>query len=260
MILRHKPMLSPARKYLKSMRRIEIIVKRLLILAAVGFVALCLLLVLTQFFPDVINSLFPVTAADSLGRTAVVKKDGPISEKWRFGVVRLVTSTGQGSGWLYSPTMIITARHVVGNDNQVTIHFDPALKREACTGTVIYRGNTNETSDDIAAIRVTSQPQDLVLPCGDVNKLQAGEEVTALGYQISATEIQHSAGHVKGFKHTQELITTDATINPGDSGGPLISMKQRAVVGVCVGGIKNDVISGVNLAIQLDHVLYLVPK
>lgn len=161
------------------------------------------------------------------------------------GVVKIQTTSGSGSGFLVAEDLVLTAAHVVeAVGNGVTVIFETGAQ---VPGNVIASGynelqnfvnadgtiSEGATQHDWALVRL-STPQDpaLILFLGDSGVMSIGEdEVWAVGYPGGADH-NVSAGILSG-RDANEL-RTDAPIDPGHSGGALVSVKQKAVVGILV--------------------------
>ncbi len=146
-------------------------------------------------------------------------------------VVHIQTSSGLGSGVIYdSSGLIMTAAHVVGDDETVSIRF---ANGEQITGTVV--GAVAEV--DIAVIQVdkTGIPAAVFT----LEKPRVGQLAVAIGSPWGL-ESTVTAGIVSaidqtncGFASCVSMVQTDAAINPGNSGGPLVD-RNGQVVGINV--------------------------
>ncbi len=147
-------------------------------------------------------------------------------------VVHIQTSSGLGSGVIYdSSGLIMTAAHVVGDDETVSIRF---ANGEQITGTVV--GAVAEV--DIAVIQVdkTGIPAAVFT----LEKPRVGQLAVAIGSPWGL-ESTVTAGIISaidqttncGFGSCVSMVQTDAAINPGNSGGPLVD-RLGQVVGINV--------------------------
>jgi len=151
-------------------------------------------------------------------------------------VVKIQTgspATGsQGSGFLYDGSYVVTNEHVVGETEGVTVQFSDGVWR---SGTVVG----TDVYTDLAVIQVESVPAGTSpLPVAD-RLPREGQFVAAIG---SPFGLQGSITHgivsgvnrsmdVEGGFSIPDTVQTDAPVNPGNSGGPLVSMDGE-VVGV----------------------------
>ena len=142
------------------------------------------------------------------------------------------TLYGSGTGFVVSSEgYILTNAHVVEGAHKVTVKvFGEQEEREA---TLI--GSDTET--DIAVLKVESkelQP----LKLGDSDVIRVGEYVLAIGNPLSTDELANTItfGIISATKrevtidnYTNTYFQTDAAINFGNSGGPLINLSGEVV-------------------------------
>ena len=93
---------------------------------------------------------------------------------------------------------------------------------------------------DLALLKISGNYDSIKL--GDSDDVQIGEKVIAIGnplrLQFSVTEGIISAVHREGLNELEAYLQTDAALNPGNSGGPLINKKGKVV------GINNFKVGG----------------
>jgi putative serine protease PepD len=162
--------------------------------------------------------------------------------------------TSQGSGFIYDREgHIVTNAHVVDGAETVSVRFSNGSTYEA---TVVG----TDASSDLAVLKVDA-PASLLRPLAlaDSSKVVVGEAVVAIGSPfglegsltsgiVSALHRQMTAPNGFGIA---DSIQTDAAINHGNSGGPLLDLSGR-VIGVTA-QIESD--SGGN-----DGVGFAVPS
>jgi serine protease Do len=154
-------------------------------------------------------------------------------EREQFGFRNM----GVGSGFVYDDRgHILTNNHVVENSDKVTVIFSDGVEAQAkVVGT--------DKQSDVAVIKVdnTSYP---ALPKGDSAKLKVGELVMAVGspFQFSQSVttgiISALERNAVGINEYESFIQTDAPINRGNSGGPLVNMNGEVI------GINSAIVSG----------------
>ena len=142
-------------------------------------------------------------------------------------VVTIMTDIGQGTGFIISDEgYIVTNAHVLAGGSEINIITSDKEIIEA--GFIGYDGDF-----DIALIKIEGNYDSLEL--ANSNKIQVGEKVIAignpLGLQFSVSEGIVSGVHRPGISGRNAYIQTDAALNPGNSGGPLIN-KQGEVIGI----------------------------
>jgi S1-C subfamily serine protease len=183
-----------------------------------------------------------------------------------FGIQRM-PQQGQGSGWVWDDQgHIVTNNHVVENAAEIIVYFHNGLWAEAELVAA-------DPQADLAVIRVT-QPDGVVL-----QPLARAQEIPPVGYYafafgspfglagtmtrgiISAVGRSFPVSDVAtGVTYSlPEVIQTDAAVNPGNSGGPLVDLNGQ-VIGVNF-AIRSEVRanSGVGFAIPVTIVHRVVP-
>ncbi len=176
------------------------------------------------------------TFADVYARAyeSVVEITAAGSETKQFGGPDDPMQRAQGSGFVYDRDgTVVTNQHVVDGASSVSVRFsNGSTHRAEVVGT--------DPSTDLAVLKVDA-PESLLEPLalGDSSALDVGDAVAAIGSPfglegtlttgvVSALHRQMTAPN--NFTIT-DSIQTDAAINHGNSGGPLLDARGR-VVGV----------------------------
>jgi S1-C subfamily serine protease len=151
-----------------------------------------------------------------------------------FGVPQQERQRGLGSGFVIDKSgHIVTNFHVIEGADEVEVSFSNG---EELRAEIVGR----DPSTDIAVLKVEAGSRALrVLELGNSDELEVGDEVVAignpLGYERTMTAgIVSALGRVIDAPNQfaiDEVIQTDAPINTGNSGGPLLNAKGE-VVGV----------------------------
>ena len=136
---------------------------------------------------------------------------------------------GVGSGFIVSPNgYILTNHHVIEDAARITVGLQSGEKYR---GTVV--GVDPET--DVAVIKIES-PKDLpTVTLGDSNAAQVGDWVLAMGspfgldQTVTAGIISKKERETPFFNVFQRFLQTDAAINRGNSGGPLVNMRGEVI-------------------------------
>jgi serine protease Do len=174
---------------------------------------------------------------------------GPQREQFSFRGL-----TGVGSGFVYDDHgHILTNNHVVDSADKIEVTFYDGVKAQAkVVGT--------DKKTDVAVIKVenTSHP---ALPKGESSKLKVGELVMAVGSPFSLSQsvttgiisaLERNELRINSERDAYEsYIQTDAPINRGNSGGPLVNMNGEVIginTAIFSGGSGND---GIGFAIPI---------
>jgi S1-C subfamily serine protease len=175
---------------------------------------------------DVVESVSP----------AVVRLDVRAAEHGRKGA----SGGGSGSGVIVAPDgLVLTNSHVDGGATRIR-----ATTADGQNLTAQVVGDDPDT--DLALVRVNESVTLPSAPLGDSRKLKRGQLVIAIGNPLGF-ESTVTAGVVSALGRSlrartgrliDDLIQTDAALNPGNSGGPLVSSHGEVV------GINTAIITG----------------
>jgi serine protease Do len=135
--------------------------------------------------------------------------------------------SGEGSGFFISADgYILTNNHVVRDAVKVKVYN---IDKEEFTAKII--GTDPKT--DLALLKVNAKGVPFIA-LGDSNSVEVGEWVLAIGnpfgQDLTVTSgIISAKGRQLGLAQYEDFLQTDAAINMGNSGGPLINMKGEAI-------------------------------
>ena len=161
-------------------------------------------------------------------------------------VVTIQAQASRGSGFFVAPDTVITNVHVVGTESTVTI-------RRSNGATTMARVQATSPAFDIAVLKVFGVlPNQAILHLGTAASVRIGEEVIAIGTPLGFLQNTVSRGIVSGVRDVggATLVQTDAAVNPGNSGGPLLN-RSGAVVGIIKSGYAGS--DGLAFAVAVDH-------
>ncbi len=215
-----------------------------------------------ELTPSVVNiSTTQVIKGRGLRFQSPFGEDDPFNEFFKrfFGDgPRQFKSTSLGSGFIINRDgYILTNNHVVENATEILVKLIDGREFKA---NVIGR----DPKTDIALIKIEASNLP-VIPFGDSDKLEVGEPVMAIGNpfglnQTVTTGIVSAKGRFIGEGPYDNFIQTDASINRGNSGGPLINTNGEAV------GINTAIFSptggsiGIGFAIPIDMAKEVLPQ
>jgi S1-C subfamily serine protease len=170
---------------------------------------------------------------------------------------------GSGSGFLWDTDgHIVTNYHVIDGAQQIEVSFggDTSL-----TATVVGGDPIN----DLAVLKVDSVPEGVQpVELGTSTDLHVGQTAIVIGNPFGQFERTMTQGIVSALNRTIQtdnssvlrgVIQTDAAINHGNSGGPLLDSRGHLI------GVNSAIYSpsgtsaGVGLAIPVDKVMRVVP-
>ncbi len=167
-------------------------------------------------------------------------------------VVQIITASGSGTGFIVSDNgLVVTNKHVVEGERRVAIRL--------ATGEE-YRGNVvqRHSALDLAYVEIDATRTFTPLPLGDPGEVRVSESVIAIGYPLSdelGLDPTVSRGIVSAKR--DEYLQTDASLNPGNSGGPLLDTNGN-VIGVITFRVESTEtgrpVTGIGFAIPIDAV------
>jgi serine protease Do len=135
---------------------------------------------------------------------------------------------GLGTGFVFDPSgLILTSQHVIAGAERVTVRLAGGrLLRAAIVGA--------DVETDIAVLKVDAGTPLAAAPLGDSDRLRVGEWVCAIGnplaYEHSVTVgVVSFIGRKLSEASLERYIQTDAAINLGNSGGPLINARGEVI-------------------------------
>jgi S1-C subfamily serine protease len=185
-----------------------------------------------------------------------------VADSFFYGKVEAPQGSGTGFVW-DSKGHIVTNFHVVqgGNSFMVTFHNDKKQYKAQVVGVAPRK--------DIAVLKLTEKPKNLKpISVGTSNDLQVGQTAMALGnpfgldHSISKGIISALGRKIKGiggFK-INDMIQTDAAINQGNSGGPLLNSLGQLI------GMNTMIFStsgssaGLGFAVPVDTISRIAPQ
>ncbi|MCX6356771.1 MAG: trypsin-like peptidase domain-containing protein [Candidatus Aureabacteria bacterium] len=211
---------------------------------------------------EIVEAVGPaVVAIDTRERRVIRRRAADPLLHYFFDDEDLFTETeGIGSGVIFDPRgYVLTVAHVVGQAEEIQVTLADGRQMEASLCAM-------DAHRDIAVLKLpaTEMP---VAPLGESAGLQVGQWVCAFGNPFGTASMSAqpsvSAGVISALKRNvrvegggthSELIQTDAAINNGNNGGPLVDLGGRVI------GLNTLILSssgastGVGFAMPIDTV------
>ena len=205
----------------------------------------------------------PSLSTDGDGNTAITQEESTIAavaEKVGPSVVSIITQTqirsyygttsgeGAGTGIIVSKDgYVMTNNHVIDGANTVSIIDSEGGLYEDVT--IIGRDPLN----DIAFLKINSTDTFTPAELGNSSSIRVGQQVVAIGNALGQYSNTVTSGIVSGTgrpvtassgygdsESLTDLIQTDASINSGNSGGPLVNMSGQVI------GINTAIVEDAN--------------
>jgi serine protease Do len=172
-----------------------------------------------------------------------------------------------GSGFIISPDgYILTNNHVVENASKVEVHFgadENGTGGHTVTAKIIGR----DPSTDLALVKIDSDQPLPSIPLGDSERIRKGDWAIAVGnpFQFENTLTVgvisakgRSLGLSEQTRSFENFIQTDAAINFGNSGGPLLNINGE-VIGINT-AIRAGGAQGLGFATPINTAKRLIPQ
>jgi S1-C subfamily serine protease len=193
--------------------------------------------------------------ASAKQRTVLIRAEIPGGESTGTG---FVLDAGKG--------LVVTNFHVVNGGKLFAVGVDGDLRDARIAGAA--------PCDDLAVLEVEDTSGMRTLPLGSQDDLEEGEQVVAVGYPANASlddNLTSTAGVVSVARSSfrapaadspayPNVVQTDAALNPGNSGGPLID-EEKKLAGVntaTLTSVGGQPIQGQGYAIGVDRVKEVV--
>ena len=167
-----------------------------------------------------------------------------------------------GSGFVIDEDgHVLTNYHVIEDAKGLYVTLDDGTPLTA-------RVVGTDPGSDVALLRANIPAAKLVVaPLGSSAAVRVGDQVIAIGSQYFVYGNSMTQGHVSGLERPYAfsgrtitgMIQSDAAINRGSSGGPLIDVKSGVVVGINT-AIQSQNFAGIGLALPIDRIKRILPE
>ena len=172
---------------------------------------------------------------------------------------REVVFPASGSGFLVSPGgYIVTNEHVIENASRITVFMYDGRQYEAeVVGSSAF--------SDLAVLKIEGEglPH---LRFGDSDLNRVGEQVAAIGNPLGELANSMTVGYISSLERDVQIdrtphvmLQTDAAINRGNSGGPLLNLRGE-VIGVISAKRVGSGVEGLGFAIPSNYAARIVEQ
>jgi Do/DeqQ family serine protease len=199
----------------------------------------------TPFYNFYFGNPFEEFFNDFFGQDPRKRRGDSDTEKFRY--------EGTGSGAIVDPGgYILTNYHVIKDADEIKVTTYDDKQYDA---KVIGK----DPKTDLAVVRIKSMRKFDALKMGDSENLRAGEWVIAAGSPFGLNQT-YTAGIISALRQDvsieninyRDMIQTDASINRGNSGGPLVNLRGEAIGINTAIYAPTGVFSGVGFAIPIN--------
>jgi serine protease Do len=198
----------------------------------------------------VLPAVVKISSRTAARRVRVSEPNG--IEDFFFGGDRYIPeSGGTGSGVIISANgVILTNNHVVSGADTVMVRLEDGTEFEA----VDIR---TDPDSDLAVLRIKTDRKLPFASMGDSDQLEIGDWVLAIGHPFDlessvSAGIVSAKGRSLGAAARATYLQTDAAVNPGNSGGPLINLRGE-IVGINTAiASRSGGFNGISFAIPVN--------
>ena len=173
-------------------------------------------------------------------------------------------------GFFTGSGIILANGHLILTNKHVVEDVDYIVVRNGLGETKVAESFVVSETDDLAIIKLEKPfREDYSLRLSDFEDANTGEEIFVIGYPMAFTLgmfhpsiTQGIVTNEAGFGETEGEFQISATVNPGNSGGPIFN-KNGKVVGIATGGIDKKIVldedgyipDGVNFGVSTSRVM-----
>jgi hypothetical protein len=185
---------------------------------------------------------------------------GPLYRSARHAVVRIETELGVGTGFFFhKPGYVATAYHVIENARRIELAIDDEHRHPA-------RVVAWDIRYDLAILAVEGTPGNYPVLQPYAEEVKVGMQVAVLGHPYSdLSRVMPQLQGLLNWSLTQGIvgavseswIQTDAAVNPGNSGGPLLAANGQ-VLGVISARLREA--DGIGLVTRISRLQALAQK
>lgn len=197
----------------------------------------------TQAFEQ--DELINISVYEKLN-PSIVAIDGKVNaDEFSSGTGFVINSNG----------LILTSKHVIDGVKDIKVKLYDGSEKTAKVVGILQNGN------DLALIKINSEKPLRPVILGNSNKIKVGQKVLAIGNPFGFNNTL-TTGIVSRVDIERNKIQTDAAINPGSSGGPLVNSDAEVI------GINQSIYNpdnnksniGIGFAVPIDEAKDFIKK
>ena len=221
-----------------------------------------------ESFADLAEKLMPSVVNISTTQTVVTNVNpfpfefppgSPFEDMFKeFGAPQKRKATALGSGFIIDAKgIVITNNHVIKGAEDIFVRLDDGTEYKA---EVIGA----DPLSDVAVLKIVSNIKFIPVKFGDSDKARIGDWVIAIGNPLGlsgtvTSGIISARNRDIGMNRYEDFIQTDASINIGNSGGPLFNM-DGDVIGINTAIFGRDGSIGIGFAIPSNSAKRVVEQ
>ena len=220
-------------------------------------------------FADLAEKLMPSVINISTSQTVVTKSNpfpgfefppgSPFEDMFKdFGTPQKKKAYALGSGFIIDSTgIIVTNNHVIKDAEDILVRFEDGQEYEA-------KVVGADPLSDLAILKIKSDKKFKPVKFGDSDKARIGDWVIAIGNPLGLSGTV-TAGIISarnrniGMSRYEDFIQTDASINQGNSGGPLFNMNGD-VIGINTAILGREGNIGIGFSIPSNNAKIVIDQ
>ena len=171
---------------------------------------------------------------------------------------------GEGSGFIISHDgYILTCHHVIENARKIKVRYKGMDNRFKVS---LARVMWSQEDIDVSLIKLQQNPDVVPIDIGNVEGVEEGHQIIAIGFPLGSSlgvEPTVTTGIISSMRQlgirrqvSRRLFQISAPVNPGNSGGALVSIETGKAIGIVNAKIKQA--EGIGFAIPIENNIKLI--
>ncbi|MBQ7287484.1 MAG: trypsin-like peptidase domain-containing protein [Candidatus Gastranaerophilales bacterium] len=215
--------------------------------------AILLLIIATLFNLNVNSFSFEYNSQEEKSIIEIYEKTLPSIVSIEADIDR---GTSGGTGCIISKSgIILTSSHVIEDANNITVTTNSGKEYNAKILAILKNRN------DLALIKIDTKENLTLAKFGNSDDIKVGQRVLTIGCPFGFKDTL-TTGIISRIDHERNKIQTDAAINPGCSGGPLLNLKGEII------GINQSIYNpdnnrsniGIGFALPSNYAIQFITK